>query len=50
MLKNQHIYSLADLVEQNDGKLLPYLQKIMKEYVKHITQTCQVRAPFVNVL
>jgi len=35
------LYSLRDLIEQSKGRLVPFLQKVMKEYVKHITESCQ---------
>jgi 1,2-phenylacetyl-CoA epoxidase catalytic subunit len=36
------MYSLEDLVDQSKGRLVPVLQQVMKEYIKHITETCQV--------
>jgi len=36
-----HIYSLRDLVDAKVGKLLPFLEKIVGEYIRHIT-SCAV--------
>eukprot|EP00698_Gefionella_okellyi_P009028 TRINITY_DN2262_c0_g1_i1.p1 TRINITY_DN2262_c0_g1~~TRINITY_DN2262_c0_g1_i1.p1 ORF type:complete len:896 (-),score=207.51 TRINITY_DN2262_c0_g1_i1:145-2832(-) len=41
-LSYEDFYSLHDLVDVNDGSLLPKLQQIAAEYEKHIAKSCDL--------
>ena len=41
--ENVKLFSLSDFFAVSDGKLIPQLQKIHREFSMHIKQECQVR-------
>lgn len=42
LLEDRYLFSLTDLVAACQGRLLPFLYKVMEQYLTHITKDCQV--------
>lgn len=40
LLQQLHVYSLKDLMEVRTGVLLPFMYKLMEQFIVHVTRQC----------